>query len=319
MLDSREASSTRFQRCRLESALEASGRDYRDITIGERSKAHLGNNHAEVININYHSLGPVEQTEEDRRWARFVEALAFKELDIRRVTIDYGDSCSWILRQAELVRWQDEAFRPKNQGFLWLEGNPGVGKSTLMKFLYEHFSIDMPHHTLVSYFFDGRGTWLQQSVEGVYRSILSQLLQKLPRLKVVMEPPQTISPGKAWDVRILQDLLRRAVMSLEQELLIWIVDALDEGDHKEISRMVEFLGSLTRSAQVHNVHVNICLASRHFPSIPAPRCEQLIVEHEMNHMLVIHQYISDNFDSGVQHRRDELLQGLLQRPQGVFL
>lgn len=121
VLDSRDDSSTRFQRCRQESALEAPGCGYRDIDISGDSKAHLGNNNAEIININYHSSETSIQTEKDSRWARFVKALAFKDMEYRRITIDHGENCSWILSKAAFVRWQDKALRAEHRAFLWIK------------------------------------------------------------------------------------------------------------------------------------------------------------------------------------------------------
>ncbi|KAL9584441.1 MAG: hypothetical protein Q9203_004661, partial [Teloschistes exilis] len=76
-----------------------------------------------------------------------------------------------------------------SQPFYWIQGKPGSGKSTLMKFaLRDSRTVDFlgresePPWTIVAFFFHDRGTSiLQKSLSGLLREILSSILGKLPR------------------------------------------------------------------------------------------------------------------------------------------
>ena len=42
----------------------------------------------------------------------------------------------WFLTKPGYTSWHDVAQQPDHGGFLWIKGNPGTGKSTLMKLLF---------------------------------------------------------------------------------------------------------------------------------------------------------------------------------------
>lgn len=231
----------------------------------------------------------------------------------------YGDTCEWILEREQYLRWRDPALRDKHHGFFWIKGKPGVGKSTLMKFLFERFKQDMPDHTLVSFFFHQRGVHLQKSVEGMYRSMLFQLLDKIPAIRSRIEVPHSIGPEQIHNGQFLQHLFREAVLSLRQDRLIVVLDALDEGDLDEVRRMVQFLGNLAESARLRNVYVDICLASRHYPSISAPFSEELAVEDYEDHLKGIRHYVSDNLIAKLYPERRASVDEIVRRSRAVFL
>ena len=54
-----------------------------------------------------------------------------------------------------------------------------------MKFLYDDALRQARGDLIISYFFNARGDSLEMSVEGMYRSLLYQLLEKVPKLQSV--------------------------------------------------------------------------------------------------------------------------------------
>jgi hypothetical protein len=70
------------------------------------------------------------------------------------------------------------------------------------------------------------------------------------------------------------------VLSLQQEKVLIVVDALDEGEEKEVRSMVDFAKNLARSAFLKNISLGICFASRHYPSINVPGCREVVVEEQ---------------------------------------
>ncbi|KAJ9379007.1 hypothetical protein DTO063F5_7323 [Paecilomyces variotii] len=119
-----------------------------------------------------------------------------------------------------------------HKGFLWIKGKPATGKSTIMKFAYTQTVKKMRDKIIISFFFNARGEEMEKSVLGMYRSLLWQLLHKLPDLQVVFDAlnlvqPTTIESHK-WGLGNTQSLLKDAIERLGQRSLMCFVDALDE-------------------------------------------------------------------------------------------
>src|ERR1700722_12814349 len=88
-------------------------------------------------------------------------------------------TCEWLLDRPEYKHWISAC-----QGLLWIKGKPGAGKSTLLKYVLQHSSLSKPvsqaRCLVVSFFFHGRGTNLQKTPLGLFRSLLYQLLSQVP-------------------------------------------------------------------------------------------------------------------------------------------
>ncbi len=94
----------------------------------------------------------------------------------------------------------------KGIGIFWISGKPGSGKSTFMKFLLNDcrtgelvYSWKSKSQIVASFFFHHRGTHLQKSFDGLLRSLLSQILEKEPRLFPAV--------GAVLDVRLQKSLV----------------------------------------------------------------------------------------------------------------
>lgn len=143
------SSSTALQpaskKCRFESdALpERPGKHYEN-TIAQGSSRVVYGDVISTYNVypgQQQSLAP--STEERMSGAHdaagLIEALEFDEMDDRLTTIGaaLADTCKWFFDKREYKAWRDpEAFHEHN-GFLWIKGKPGTGKSTLMKCAYK--------------------------------------------------------------------------------------------------------------------------------------------------------------------------------------
>ncbi len=106
-------------------------------------------------------------------------------------------------------------------GLFWITGKPGCGKSTLMKYILDeprtrYFLTRSPASQVplvAAFFFHDRGTQLQKSHDGLFRTILIQLVQKesqickaiVSRLRAEGHIPTSETPS---DVRWSEDLLK---------------------------------------------------------------------------------------------------------------
>jgi ankyrin repeat protein len=188
------------------------------------------------------------------------------------------------------------AWLEDGSGILWIKGKPGSGKSTLMEFLLRDFETQALYQKSIqlSFFFHGRGTRLQKSRLGMYRSLLHQLLRKAPsaQAKFRQEFQERFEtqgdPGENWNwhVEELCALFMKAVEHVAgtQPLNIF-VDALDEvsdgTEDQDISdRVVSDFHKLNDLLCDKNLHSTICFSCRHFPVISNNPGRDICVENE---------------------------------------
>lgn len=139
-------------------------------------------------------------------------------------------------------------------------------------------------NVVVSFFFNARGTQLQKSTEGMYRSLLCQLLDQMPHLAAILPRhgcERLQRPG--WPIKLLQDVLRQALLLVDSARLTCYVDALDECQDEDARDMIDFFDMLATSAAVPNINLHILLSSRHYPQIDIARCQQLVLERQPDH------------------------------------
>ncbi|KAM0723379.1 hypothetical protein Q7P37_000365 [Cladosporium fusiforme] len=332
--DGAEPSSSRVPACPVTSLItqtrqtdpEGPRRHYQDITISDSARSHLGDTHIQAGTVNYNqSPRSAGHTDDDKRWADFKKSLAFSRMEFRRSAIDpaYGDTCRWILDTESYLNWRDEALRSEHHGFLWIKGKPGVGKSTIMKFLLNHAQNNMREYTVLSFFFNARGSSLETSAQGLYRSLLLQLLDALPDLRHVLKipygVPQSTTQELSWAVETVQDLFREALAQAGQQRVVLFIDALDEGDQEDVRSMVQYMAGLVTAARCRNMPLDVCFASRHYPRITTPFCEELIVEQQKQHKDDIQNVVFGILTTAFKAGRDELVHKIVSKSQDVFL
>lgn len=207
-----------------------SGHDYSGITASDSARVHNGD-------VHHHYSGIYDgKSAEDKRWESFLQALSFERMDFRlaAITPAQEETCRWIFQRPEYLRWRDPTLRNVHRGLFWIKGKAGVGKSTIMRCILENAIDDMRGYCIISFFFNARGQPLENSIEGMYRSLLHQLLQKLPSLRHVVTLPQLSVESQTWEPDVLRDVFRKAILGSKGERIICIIDALDEGDQADI-------------------------------------------------------------------------------------
>jgi len=294
------------------------GNIYSGLNLGGQTRAILGN----VFYTTHNNVtNPSEHTPEEKRHESLMNTLAFDRMDFRKATVEraHTRTCQWIFEEEAFLRWRDPAFREANHGFLWIKGKPGSGKSTLMKCILDHVKTHAPGSNVLSFFFNARGESLERSTEGCYRSLLHQMLSAFPKLRTSIEIPQSLSKGETSPVAMLQNVFHEAVLSLQQENLILLIDALDECDQREVRNMIHSLGSLAEASGIHGVSLNTCFASRHYPSITVRFCETVSMEKSKGHTQDIWTYARDMLTIEPDVQRGEILDQMMQKAEGVFM
>ncbi|KAH8745420.1 hypothetical protein F5882DRAFT_262810, partial [Hyaloscypha sp. PMI_1271] len=183
-------------------------------------------------------------------------------------------SFQWLYDNSEL---RFESWLREGHGIYWIAGKPGSGKSTLMKYIYDHRRTNEILHQWrkrrqiqVRFFFHHRGTHLQKSFEGLLRSVLYQILVQEQTLAEDLLPiylgdraDNDIGVGLTrWSIEHLE---RAFTLILEQKKLpldIYLfVDALDEYDGSHLF-IGEFFKSLVMGPNSAATRVKILFSSR---------------------------------------------------------
>lgn len=261
---------------------------------------------------------------------KMIERLYFPEID-RRITHlapAQRKTCHWFLGKPEYRLWFDGGGNQHegHDGFLWIKGSPGTGKSTLMKFLFEEAKVRLlgdPSHILSSFFFVARGTVDERSTTGLYRSILHQLFRKAYELQQCFGW-MTEAGGEGiaingWSDGALKQALRDCVGRLGSRTVIVYVDALDECNDVEALDMVSFFEELCALSRQAHCRLQVCLSSRHYPHIEATKGVTIILEHESGHVDDIKSHIEVTLRLSVAPRAEVIRSELLKRSSGIFL
>ena len=133
--------------------------------------------------------------DETRLSRTLLHSLHFAEIQDRSDAIPeaYQKTYQWILQPSSSSKYPScftAWLRDDEQQLYWITGKPGAGKSTLMKFIFENQQTESflrewaqdRELVKVSFYFWNSGEPIQMSREGLARTLLYTVLQRLPYL-----------------------------------------------------------------------------------------------------------------------------------------
>ena len=192
------------------------------------------------------------------------------------------DTCKWLLDHEKYKTWL-----ARSQALLWIEGKPGAGKSTLLG-----YAVRQPpqsNEIVASFFFSTRGAPIQKTSLGMFRSLLHQLLEKIPEMlskfSLMYEKKRdtTLGPGQnlEWHERELREFLDSYTTILPEAHPIRIyVDALDESDQDVAIGLVNYFRKLTSRPSSTKAGISVCFSCRHYPVLAPFHEPKICVENE---------------------------------------
>ncbi|KAH7385205.1 hypothetical protein DE146DRAFT_792111 [Phaeosphaeria sp. MPI-PUGE-AT-0046c] len=242
------------------------------------------------------------------------------------------ESHSFNTTQPDLYTWLCEG-----QGIYWLSGKAGSAKSTLMKYLHQAPALQRALQSwtegmpliMLSFYFWNAGSDLQKSQEGLFRSMLSQVLDQDPSFGKVLFPEQFIL-GANWHGFPTFHELRRAFSRFTQNLdsrtkVMMLIDGLDEFDDISLTmtELAEMFIAATRSTHIKAILASRPLAPygfsfRHHPKLRLHELTRTDITTFVNDKLAANPRISDlsaDDARGVQ----ELCKEIVDTAAGVFL
>ncbi|KAH7129663.1 ankyrin repeat-containing protein, partial [Dactylonectria estremocensis] len=250
-----------------------------------------------------------------------LKSLAFEDMDGRQVKIDDAadGTCKWLLNHKTLIEWTRQ-----HRGLLWIKGKPGSGKSTLMKYALDVLPSLYGTGTLtISFFFHGRGHELQRTPVGLFRSLLHQLLKRVPGavpdLINHFEDKQTtegeLGEKWQWHLQPLQAFLKSSLPRILKRFpVILFIDALDECGERSAVELIEYLKHLLKSLPSTDSRFGVCFSCRHYPILELEGGSAILLDTE-NHADIT-AYIQARFSAHPDAYVEKLIS---DRAQGVFM
>lgn len=256
-----------------------------------------------------------------------LKALAFQEIDSRSREIEDAveGTCQWLLGHDAYTRWASAC-----QGLLWVKGKPGSGKSTLLRHALHNVNIGQREksETLkLSYFFHNRGSDLQKTPLGLFRSLLHQLLKQIPKemndVSSFFER-QCKTIGKEgedwqWHPRELQSLFELSIQKALKAHQIWLfVDALDEcGRDNAVELVAHFKSLMKKCLGAGMKRLHICFTCRHYPIVDMGTGFEIWVERENSSD--ISKYVQHSLSAFQVRNSNKIRELITTRADGVFL
>ncbi|KAF3098372.1 hypothetical protein TWF706_006804 [Orbilia oligospora] len=250
-----------------------------------------------------------------------LRTLSFGGMDFRlnSIALAHETTCNWFFETEEFLQWRNRENVETFNGVLWIKGKPGAGKSTLMKHTFLHCQDELSNHSIAAYFFSTRGQGLEKSRHGMLRSLLYQLCDNdsgayrafLQRLR-----DKEKKHGHSWEWREdeLETIMLESVASSTKPIVL-LVDALDECDESEVRMVVNFLETLSSVSITAKRTLNVCLSSRHYPTISMAKKLDLTIERIAEHNEDIAIYV----EAKLRIDDDNIKYELCNKAEGLFM
>ena len=192
----------------------------------------------------------------------------------------YYKTYNWLFDHQ--VGFEDWLEGKNSSNMYWIQGKPGSGKSTVMKFAMNHHltrrllcTYTENFWVVAGFFFHDRGTTVQKSAEGFLREVLHQLIHHQKQLfvliysifaRILEQNGQSTNSSRSladgWTLSVLREALELIGRKSTNEVNVCLfVDALDEhdGNHRELVLILRSIAQLTANPAFR---VRLALAGR---------------------------------------------------------
>ena len=209
-----------------------------------------------------------------------LKSLSFPNMDQRENLVEDAatNTCTWLLNHAEYKAWLEQ-----HHALLWIVGKPGAGKSTLMRYALQRGSPSSD--VIASFFFFGRGSDLQRSSYGLFRSLLHQILDQIPDMlsdfiPIYKKKRETRQEFEWYETELRQSLEQIILRASRDRSIRIYVDALDEAGQEVAQKLIAYFGELVKRLGPTRAAFRLCFSCRHYPVLAEKPTMKICVEEE---------------------------------------
>lgn len=287
-------------------------------------------------------VGLPDELNEDIWTKRLMDWLYFPQMDHRESGVKEAHKATfrWALQPREdmnmpgpnLAEWLQNG-----DGLFWIQGKLGSGKSTLMKYLWQNPLLDQqlrvwagsrPLYRASFFFWKMGASELQRSLQGLYRTLLSHLIEGEKKLARIAFPRwRTRDADYEATASVLRNALFRILrVSAFPRKYCFFIDGLDEYEEKNPGMQIELANDILSLADIPGI--KIVAASRpevsfmnRFDACPTLKLQDLTAND-------IKAYVEDEMrpkmrpmQLTVEHRQELSLLAtkVVRKAEGVFL
>ena len=236
------------------------------------------------------------------------------------ITKPVTTTCTWLLQHQTFRSWSEHS-----HGLLWIKGNPGAGKSTLVKHALTAAEQKKKRETVViSFFFHDRGVSLQRNRLGLWRSLLHQLFTQLPHLfteftALFIERCASQGPfGNKWEWREseLQEHFEQTLRtSARTHGMQMYLDALDECGEESAVGLFNFIENITSQPEIRT---SCLLSSRVHPILAPSSGLEILIDDQNKEGIQI--YVQRMIGTRIRNKdhSNRIQDALIQGASGTF-
>ncbi|KAF2221118.1 hypothetical protein BDZ85DRAFT_24368 [Elsinoe ampelina] len=270
-----------------------------DLLPGQRAhesiRLHADTNRTHVKNLQGHNglarafhpvASPSVHVPDDHV---FLTSLTYPGLKTREKAINphAPDTCGWILSHPVFLDWLT------SPGMLWLNGKPGSGKSTMIKYLTDQSGrwLSTSHGDgcfLLRHFLNAGGSQLHKSFSGLLRSLLYQLArfdQTLHDAFISRCQKRYLDEGcssETWEWQqndLKSDVEYLLNIATTHHKIYIFIDALDECEKESSGRAIhKYLVDLCEQYSTAGGSLSVMISCRPFPAIMWPHTRSITVD-----------------------------------------
>ncbi|KAF8242085.1 hypothetical protein K440DRAFT_566563, partial [Wilcoxina mikolae CBS 423.85] len=262
--------------------------------------------------------------EYDKERKECLNALRFDNTRSKMITEEHKGSLEWLWEHRQYQTWSSA----EGSELLLIEGKPGSGKSTLMKYFERNLLVREPlarEAIVASFFYSYREGELQTNHSNMLRSILYSVLDQEESFFFHFQSSyrNVIQSGKQfqWPYNSLKEILLSLREHPVKEQLYFVVDAMDESDDADRWNVIQLLRQLCSTDLKTHCKVKTVLASRPITGLNHP-AESLVIRLQDENDTDILKFARSFLGPELQLPSDILHQALdfiVKHAQGVFV